>query len=204
MVSKTKCNLLNCDREWAELIQSLATTFPVCALIHPSEKTSTLVQEMHKRGITRDPSMMATLQKEIPAIHKLIQSLSSYPTQLSPLLKDLLSRSQAPFPKDPTDLRAVDARDVDSGQSHKLSYFPCLPRIRERQQYRADKKVKDPICTKRTSRHPTLLPGVFTLFCEHGEFSGVYVHLIFAFSYMYIMYKSRNIRVLGLSYYVDI
>ena len=30
------------------------------------------------------------------------------------------------------------------------------------------KKSNDSICTKRSSKHCALLPGIFTLFCKHG------------------------------------
>lgn len=48
-------------------------------------------------------------------------------------------------------------------------FFPCLPKIRTRGVYEADRKSKQLICTKRTSKHPSLLPGVFTIYCEHGK-----------------------------------
>ncbi len=110
-------------------------------------------------------AIAAKFQNEIPVIYKLTQSLGRYPAQLTYLFKELLPRAKAPFP----DHQSGNIECETSIRNAELCFFPCLPRVRDRRKYRADSKTKDPICTKRSSRHPSLLPGVFTLFCEHGE-----------------------------------
>ena len=160
-----------CAKEWSKLVRSLGTISPACALIHPSVTTTNLIQQMSHNDVTKDATLMATLQKEIPLIHTLIHSLSHYPRQLlSPLLTDLLIRSNAPF------LEPRHPQTTTPNSSGELAYFPSLPRLRERQNYRADKLAKTSICTKRTSKHPSLLPGVFTLFCEHGKSCDIINH----------------------------
>ena len=53
----------------------------------------------------------------------------------------------------------------------EMEYFPSLPKLRDRASYQADKKkATKEACTKHKTRHPALLPGVFTLFCQHGNF----------------------------------
>ena len=53
-----------------------------------------------------------------------------------------------------------------------LSYFPCLPELRASPIYEADSvqsKKEDPdACRKTSYGHPTLSPGIFTLYCQHG------------------------------------
>ncbi len=59
-----------------------------------------------------------------------------------------------------------------SSHDDDLSYFPSLPRVRRRRYYQADLNTKvdtNSMCTKRYSKHPVLSPGVFTLFCPHGN-----------------------------------
>ena len=48
-----------------------------------------------------------------------------------------------------------------------FGYFPQLPRLRNRKNYVADRSHSS-VCNKKSSRHPSLLPGIFTLYCEHG------------------------------------
>ena len=50
-----------------------------------------------------------------------------------------------------------------------MAFFPQLPVIRSRGSYRADRVRKEKICTKHTTGHPSLLPGVFVMFCQHGK-----------------------------------
>ena len=52
----------------------------------------------------------------------------------------------------------------------ELSYFPCLPKVRVRRLYKVDSHSRRTAgCTKQSSGHPTLLPGIFTIYCPHGE-----------------------------------
>ena len=53
-------------------------------------------------------------------------------------------------------------------QLRSLCYFPSLPRVRIRRCFEADTDRKTVVCTKKSSGHPSLLPGIFTIFCPHG------------------------------------
>lgn len=59
-------------------------------------------------------------------------------------------------------LTANDKRKVD------LAYYPTIPKV---QLSKADQKASGHghECTKHSSKHPSLLPGVFTIFCQHGN-----------------------------------
>lgn len=168
--SKSKSNMYRCSKDWASLMKSLASTSPVCALLHPSDSVAKLVSSMKEKDITKDAILMQELQQEMPIIFALIRSVAYYPQKLLiPLLEEMWTKAKAPFNLED------DTSDDASIGSHcgefidDLSYFPGLPKIRSRAVYVADKKSNDTICTKRSSRHPALLPGIFTLFCEHGK-----------------------------------
>ena len=159
---------------WTSLMKSLASTSPVCALLHPSDSVAKLVSSIKEKNITKDAILMQKLQQEIPVIFALIRSLAYYPQKiLTPLLEDLWIKAKAPFNLEycvdkPEDEYAC----VENGacRMEEFSYFSGLPKIHSRGIYVADKKFNDTICTKRSSRHPALLPGIFfTLFCEHGN-----------------------------------
>jgi len=67
-------------------------------------------------------------------------------------------------------ISAVSTDDVsqNTSQAHDLEYFPALPIVRSRRDYSFE-EVSPNICTKRSSRHPSLLPGIFLLHCRHGR-----------------------------------
>ncbi|CAH3156015.1 unnamed protein product [Pocillopora meandrina] len=49
----------------------------------------------------------------------------------------------------------------------RCRYYPCLPVVRSRGDYCLDDTTPN-ICAKRSTRHPSLLPGVFLVHCKHG------------------------------------
>ena len=56
-------------------------------------------------------------------------------------------------------------------QPNPLCFFPSLPQVQGKGIYEADHhKISDDqdACRKYSSNHPTLTPGIFTLFCRHG------------------------------------
>ncbi|XP_060601822.1 uncharacterized protein LOC132755047 [Ruditapes philippinarum] len=64
-----------------------------------------------------------------------------------------------------------------NSQDDELSFFPCLPKYRSRGRFQKDaSQVKNKVhCTKKYAGHPSLLPGVFTIFCPHGIYYGFQV-----------------------------
>lgn len=154
-----------CAKEWCKLMHALSATSPACGLLHPSETTSNLVKEMITGDITTKPHLMKCLQEQLPVMFELLRTLHGYPHEMmKPIIEEMLLRASAPFEGD-QELEKVTPVASDD----EMSYFPHLPKCRERQVYTADSAGKVLTCTKKSSRHPTLLPGVFTLFCEHGK-----------------------------------
>ncbi len=52
-----------------------------------------------------------------------------------------------------------------------LSFFPCLPQLHGTGRYESDSRsgaTSTDNCRKASYGHPTLSPGIFTLYCEHG------------------------------------
>ena len=114
---------------------------------------------------------MSQLQRTVPVLFDLLLSVESCPHQImSSILQEMLRKSVIPFEKDDKNLwsdQPVVANE-DECLYKSLSYFPNLPRVRARKRYEADKSTKEKVCTKRGSGHPSLLPGIFTIFCQHG------------------------------------
>ena len=81
------------------------------------------------------------------------------------ILKRLKQVSQQPF-KQHTQMPL----ECSTEKNMDVAYFPSLPVVRRRGIYTIDRKQKPDGCRKNSSRHPTLLPGIFTLFCQHGMY----------------------------------
>ena len=83
------------------------------------------------------------------------------------VLNHILTTIQAPFniqPPDPSFYPQPDSVNC-------LSYFPSLPQVHGNAVYEKDKSTtvsETDICYKRSSRHPTLTPGIFTIYCPHA------------------------------------
>lgn len=168
-----------CKEEWCHLLHSLSAATPACGLLHPSEKSVKLISDMCRLDITKDPLSMKCLQEEMPVLFNTLRSIKSYPSKLlNPILQCLLNKANAPFQdhlKEDTDIDGSQLSQDTSiiQREHQpedyLFHFPLLTKCRTRGNYSADKEGRLASCTKKSSKHPTLLPGVFTLFCGHGK-----------------------------------
>ena len=129
---------------------------------------------MQSKDISNGPDTMKCLQEEIPVLFELIQSLGYYPRDvLSPFLNELLNKAKSPFLND--DRKGCSTtKNADVIDNNDLAYFSKLPKVRNRGHYRTDKSNSAPVCKKRSS-HPSLLPGVFTLYMV---ILCIYIHII--------------------------
>ena len=156
-----------CKPEWSTFISTLSSPSPVCALVHPSERVSSLISVMSSSDITKDLVHLKVLQEEIPVVFQLLRSLGYYPRDiLAPLLSALSKIAFATFSS--VSEERPDAIPKDDDNKADLACFPVLPQVRSRGIYQADKKPSGAICNKHRSKHPSLLPGIFTIFCQHG------------------------------------
>ena len=142
----------------------------MCALVPPTEEVHKMLKEMESSGsLKSNAKKMAFLQKEAPVLFTLIECLPSYPTEaFQPILKRLVELSLAPFTQDFTESIVLVTMHTDINDDDMISYFPKLPSLRKQKIYKADSS-KSSVCTKKSSRHPSLLPGIFTLYCQHGN-----------------------------------
>jgi hypothetical protein len=97
------------------------------------------------------------------------------PSYSRSLLKHLMEKSKSPFLSAAEFAGTQEVREESESKQLSLSFFPGLKKQRQRPVYAADKKRtqhKERFtdgCTKTYGRHPTLTPGIFTVYCEHGE-----------------------------------
>lgn len=163
-------SMVCCLPDWQNLILALASVSPVCGLVHPSESLYDLLREVADRleNIRKSSIVMEKLQIQIPVLFELISTLPRISAQiLKPILETLVEKSKAPFPDQSTTLTQAESTS-DISQS-PLSHFSSPPCMRARHSYLADRQSKrKPVCSKHSSGHPTLLPGTFTMYCQHG------------------------------------
>lgn len=172
---------------WLESIYGNRSSFPlsVIHLLKCSSSDSAVIsyfphdeEFMHimddlcdGQSLKNNPEIMRKLELLSPIVYKFVQALPNgyleRPcVELFLKMKDIVLSSF----KEPHDL----SQNV-STESSPLSYFPCWPPCNNRGIYVADRNqviaVKDATqCTKVHRGHPKLMPGLFTVYCEHGLF----------------------------------
>ena len=164
----TSLPTLRCPLTWAKLIGALAAASAVCALVHPRETVFDLLMKIGTdSSLEADPASMQMIQEEVPVLFELLSSVRNLPRKcLVPLIQDIIEKARAPF----TDEDVPETTPDKTTELEELAYFPSLPKLRSRGMFNADRQQRKVVkCSKQSSGHPSLLPGIFTLFCPHGE-----------------------------------
>eukprot|EP00794_Sanderia_malayensis_P010517 gene10517-11621_t len=175
---KTKLETVpfTCSRVWMPFVEALGVATHVCGLIHQDNVLLTALENLVKANGAVSAEILGIVRTKFPVLHDIVSTFEKFqcPIALLPVLKILVEKSKQPF----QDYNGVDAADDDlllsEGESpeHSIySHWPCLTQSRRRGKYSVDKKgsKKDTMSCHKTSKgHPTLLPGVFTMFCKHG------------------------------------
>lgn len=148
----------------------LSSNSPVCSYIPPTLRCRELLQSLSTTNAKSMPTLIRELQLTIPIVYDLFISITD--TQLLEPWQDLFEWlhliSSAPF----QDTNSIDGPILRS-ERDPLAFFPTLKKYRERGCYEIDSnqqmsKSDDP-CTKRSHGHPSLTSGIFTIYCQHGE-----------------------------------
>ena len=104
---------------------------------------------------------MKCLQNSLPVVFDLIGGCSSYIT------REMLKKAQAPFSDHVAQSTSLVTKTENEVKS--LCFFPTLPVLHLRRRYESDCSKKTSVCTKKKhTGHPSLTPGIFTIFCHHG------------------------------------
>lgn len=142
----------------------------VCGILHPSPELDELQNRLEhtpSEEVLFHPELMRLLSMQCPVFCKLVASIGCFPLYLLSIFQKMVQVAKAPFQTAPP--KSGQTLNEDSSD---LSFFPLLPLIRDRGNYKADgeRKLEEStqFCRKPTVRHPALIPGIFTLFCVHG------------------------------------
>ena len=136
---------------------------------------------MDAENLTEDLLAMEMLQKEVPVLFRL-SGLGKHGNILVSIIHTMMEKANAPF-CDPSPSPPSSEKHLSCPE---LAYFPCLSTVRQRGSYSSDKanyKQKEKLCTKQSHGHPSLLPGIFTLYCQHGQTAVQSIHQYTAMSF---------------------
>ena len=165
--------------EYADFLFELSRNGPACGMIqiagdsHAIQLLEDICAEKLDVFDSRNHDALSYLQKVAPLAANFMCSLSkvsSFSANARSLLGAVLTRVLAPFDGHH---RSKSSSAEPIPEEDPLSFFPNLPRLSPREVYKADKNAakNNPIesgCRKESYGHPTLSPGLFTIFCKHG------------------------------------
>lgn len=158
------------SERWRDFVKILSSPCPLCSFFPPSEEFFCFLHDIfsQEEKLLQNDVHLHILQTTVPVLFRMLMTMKrQFPfSEFRNCLHYFQQKVFDPFLKDPC------PSEVETGEDDELSYFPSLLKIRKRGFFVADKKglkVKDDMCTKFSKGHPSLLPGVFTLFCPHGK-----------------------------------
>jgi hypothetical protein len=136
---------------------------------------------------------MNQLQMKIPVFFEIFSKIGNVPEPLIPILHTILDKVKGTFIGNPHSLPA-------GTESSHLACYPSLPVIHQRGIFEADGKKSSGTCRKTGTRHPSLLPGIFTVFCPHGKiicFLSLFV-LLWRLGNFPVIQRQSSLLVIGL------
>ena len=154
-----------------QFIAALSKNSPVCSIIFPSDIVTDLVKELcDSSPLKQKPPHLKKLQEHAPLIFALYYDVEGdvLPSPVRQLLLKLVDIASAPF----VDRESPLDCDEEFGNVlvDSLLWFPSLEKKRSRGLFNMDKNNnQERTCNKKSTKHPTLLPGVFLLHCQHGS-----------------------------------
>ncbi|XP_065062822.1 uncharacterized protein LOC135689505 isoform X2 [Rhopilema esculentum] len=154
-------------RELCTFFRCISSNSPVCSYIPPTASFNHLAARLSSGLIIRkDPEALSELQICAPIVYGVIKCLpaASLPQPWITLLEELIVKSRYV-----TDFQPHDTSTSNSFLSNSLSFFPSWPQLSDRGSYTMDKTKSDTReeCAKTYRGHPNLLPGIFTVYCQH-------------------------------------
>lgn len=109
-------------------------------------------------------SLLNQLQQNIPIFFEIFTKIGYIPKSFFPILDIIQKCVEATFTGDVH----VQSSQVSDQESLPLACYPSMPAVCKRGRYEADCRKPVGSCKKTGARHPSLLPGIFTVFCPHG------------------------------------
>ena len=110
---------------------------------------------------------LTKIQQQAPVIASFLVGLSNPNPHVYAILQELLTIINSIFSQETT----LTKHTQPTSNTSLLCCFPCLPEVHIPAKYEADetRQTKETdSCRKLSYGHPTLSPGIFTVYCQHG------------------------------------
>ena len=167
-------------QSYREFLYELSLNTPVCGMLQIAGNEEAIkVIQLVATGIDVRRAQyrceLKLLQDSAPVLASFLLKLpfsEPVPVDVCSLIGELCELLLAPF--QPSTTLAFPPPSSNT----KLAYFPNIPRIPGLPTYAADQRTThrapedQDACRKYSSSHPTLTPGIFTIFCPHGVCCG--------------------------------
>ncbi|XP_069109578.1 uncharacterized protein [Argopecten irradians] len=153
-------------QEYHNLMGILSSRYSVCASVHLSA-IPVLERLLEDKECLSSAVFLNILHKECPIVFELMSLLKEVPAFLIPIIKKMLVRAQEPF-KEATFLSTEAATATEDSNM----FYPFAKKLRDRPTYAVDTpklKTEESMCKKGKDN---LLPGIFTMHCQHGNCYG--------------------------------
>lgn len=103
---------------------------------------------------------MKVLQEQCPVLFDMLQTIDDVPSFLKTTLREVICKVKTTFENH----KGHDT-EPSVGPASRDAFYPALPEVCRREKCQMDgKKGEVPFCSKKHGRHPTLLPGIFSVF----------------------------------------
>ncbi|KAI8516330.1 hypothetical protein Bbelb_049110 [Branchiostoma belcheri] len=174
---------------YKKFLRELAKNGPLCGMLqidHSQREGHT--KEIVRRAVANrlaifDSVNAAHLQKlrsDAPILADFLYEVykaegNRIPEDVSALVNDIMERVSLPFKNRHNNTVYPPPEEEDTFGGY--SFFPTLPLVRGQATYAKDaqrrtrpRRCRDPSqrCNKMYGGHPSLSPGIFTLYCQHG------------------------------------
>ena len=163
--------------QYHQFFSELARCSPACGIYQVREKQS--VFDVLQRVLSGDEDIfdstnhadLSTLQAHVPILVQFLEAATrggqdKLSDVVCALISQILDVCRAPFSKPPPPSSCYLPPTAD-----ELSFFPNLPLQSGHGNNAADKSLKtcdSNSCRKASYGHPSLSPGIFTVFCPHA------------------------------------
>lgn len=160
-----------CPRLWVPFVEAIGCATPACGFLHQDPELIAALQRFIDSKGRVEANTLAIFENKFPVLHALIISFEGMvsPDVLFPVLNIILEKANDPFSNEGIDSINLDLSKEDAERETRFSHWPSISRKRRRGHYQSDKTKNSKACNKISRGHPSLLPGIFTMFCEHGK-----------------------------------
>ncbi|XP_070537887.1 uncharacterized protein [Ptychodera flava] len=165
---------------YRSFLQDLARNSPSSSLLQSTDEVRTrhILKEVVIKGLnlfhSQHRDKLQVITQHAPLISDFIEAVSSngsLPLDVRYLLKDILKRCKVPAPMTEVSNQYLQPNQGDLFKT--LDFFPNMPKIHGAGNYKFDCREETracrglDTCNKFYKGHPSLSPGIFTMYCKH-------------------------------------